>query len=559
MRSILASLACFAIVLCGFARAQDDDKHADATVYAVQEGTDVKLAVLVEIDEGWHLYHGPTEADIGEEGAVGTPTTVELSGEGFTWGDWRWSEPETATQDFGDGPKKVYEHVEQLRLWRRGTAAPGAKLADLKIALKGLTCENGDGGVCTPYEETKTVAGAGVESLWKQFPADLAATAAPKEAAKPPTKPAGTQPATKDGGADEATGEEGEGQGLWAFLLSAVLWGLFTLLMPCTYPMIPITISFFTKQASANKGSTLPLSLVYGAGIVLIFVLIGVVVGPVIIAFATHPVTNVVIGGMFVLFALTLFGVLTLNPPTWMMSAAGAASSRGGYVGVFFMGATLVITSFTCTAPFVGTLLSTGASQGGVGRIALGMGVFGLTIALPFMGLSMVPDKVKALPKSGEWMHSLKVFLGFVEIAAALKFLSNADLVWGWGWLSRELFLFLWTLIFFVAMAYLFGWLRLRDEYGGEEPGSVSPKRMVGGFASGLFAMYCLYGALGHSVDPVMTAIIPNYSSRIGQAAGGEAQGETTGHVIIKDDFDGAVARAKAEGKLVLVDFTGFT
>ena len=129
---------------------------------------------------------------------------------------------------------------------------------------------------------------------------------------------------------------------------------------------------------------------------------------------------------------------------------------------------------------------------------------------------------------------------------------------WGWGWLSRELFLFLWTAIFFIAMAYLFGWLRLKDEYGTEESASVSPKRMVGGFASGLFAMYCLYGALGHSVDPVMTAIIPNYSTKTGgSSAGGKA--ETTGHVIIKDDFDAAVARAKNEGKLVLLNFTGFT
>ena len=561
MKTILASLLACVLALCGLARAQQDETHASATIYAVQEGSDVKLAVLVEIDEGWHLYHGPTEADIGEKGAVGQPTTVEISGAGFAWGDWRWSEPETKTQDFGDGPVKVYEHVEQLRLWLRGVAEPGAKLEDLRVQVKGLTCENGDGGVCTPYDETKSVEGAGVESLWKQFPPDLTATKAQDYAIRRSTvEPAEVAAPTATSTAAAATTDYGsgetEGQGLWAFLLSAVLWGLFTLLMPCTYPMIPITISFFTKQAAGGKGSTLPLSLVYGAGIVLIFVLIGVVVGPVIIAFATHPATNLVIGGMFLVFALTLFGVMNLNPPAWMMNAAGAASSRGGYLGVFFMGATLVITSFTCTAPFVGTLLSTGASQGGVGRIALGMGVFGLTIALPFMALSMVPEKVKALPKGGEWMKTLKVFLGFVEVAAALKFLSNADLVWGWGWLSRELFLFLWTGIFLVAMAYLFGWVRMKDEYGSEDEATVSPKRMVGGFATGLFAMYCLYGGLGHSVDPVMTAIIPNYSSKIG---GGEGPAEQIGHATIKDDFEAAVARAKQEGKLVLVNFTGFT
>jgi thiol:disulfide interchange protein len=286
-------------------------------------------------------------------------------------------------------------------------------------------------------------------------------------------------------------------------------------------------------------------------------VLIGLVVGPVIIAFATHPVTNLLIGLLFLLFALTLFGVMNLQPPAFLLNVAGSASQKGGFAGVFLMGATLVITSFTCTAPFVGTLLSTGATQGGLGRIALGMAVFGATIALPFVGLSMVPAKVKSIPKSGEWMHALKVWLGFVEIAAALKFLSNADLVWGWGWLSREVFLVLWAALFLAAAAYLFGWIRLKDEFGQEDPPSVSPKRMVGGVANLLFAAYCMLGALNHSLDPVMTAIIPNYSSSLTISSGGVAT--STSHVIIKDDYDAALAQAGREGKQLLVNFTGFT
>jgi thiol:disulfide interchange protein len=242
-----------------------------------------------------------------------------------------------------------------------------------------------------------------------------------------------------------------------------------------------------------------------------------------------------------------------LNPPRFLMNAAGSASQKGGYLGVFLMGATLVITSFTCTAPFVGTLLSTGASSGGIGRIALGMAVFGLTMAIPFVWLSMVPAKIKSIPKSGEWMHTLKVFLGFVEVAAALKFISNADLVWDWGVLSRELFLFLWFAIFAIAALYLFAMFRLRDEYGQEEAASISSKRMVGAFGTALFAVYCLYGALGHSLDPVMTALAPNYSTKIGGGAG------ATSHVIIKDDFEGALARAKSENKFLLANFTGFT
>jgi thiol:disulfide interchange protein DsbD len=329
---------------------------------------------------------------------------------------------------------------------------------------------------------------------------------------------------------------------------------LFTLLMPCTYPMIPITISYFTKQAAQRKTGTLPLSLAYGIGIVLIFVLIGVVVGPLIIRFATHPVTNLIIGGFFLLFALALFGIVDLQPPRFLLSAAGKASSQGGFFGVFLMGATLVVTSFTCTAPFVGTLLSTGASSGDLGRVALGMGVFGATMAIPFVFLSMVPGKVQALPRSGEWMHVLKVTLGFVEIAAALKFISNVDLVWQWGFLTRELFLVLWLGIFLVAALYLFGQIRLK----GESTSEISPGRMVAGLFFSLFALYCGYGAFGNPMDPIMTAIIPNYSGRIA-SAGDRSGPPVAAHTIVKDDYEGALAQAKSEGKLLLVNFTGFT
>jgi thiol:disulfide interchange protein DsbD len=253
---------------------------------------------------------------------------------------------------------------------------------------------------------------------------------------------------------------------------------------------------------------------------------------------------------------------MNLQPPAFLMGLAGSASQKGGYAGVFFMGATLVITSFTCTAPFVGALLGQGAGQGNIGRIALGMTVFGLTIAVPFVFLSMVPGKVKALPKSGEWMHTLKVWLGFVEVAAALKFLSNADLVWGWAILSRELFLWLWAGVFLLAAAYLFAWIRLKDEYGGEDGATISPKRLVWGSSTFLFAVYCIYGATGGGMDQVMNALIPPYSNTArveGVASADAPAAKPKGHVIVEDDFEAAVALAKAEKKLVLINFTGVT
>jgi thiol:disulfide interchange protein DsbD len=559
------------------AAADPSENMASAELFARAQGRDVRVAVRIEIERKWHIFHGPTKDDAGsgpEDFRVGTPTTIELAGSGVSWGDWRFPVPYVEHYDFGE-PTTANLHKGTITIWRRGTLAEGATLGALKATLSGQTCEDGEGGVCVPYDETVELAGPGPDAVFASFPADLGATPAPVKPPESARAPPGSAPPAASGAAEKGApakgapsaasagpaDEIGNEASLLAFLLSAVFWGLFTLLMPCTYPMIPITISYFTKQASQRKTSTLPLSLAYGLGIVLIFVLIGVLVGPIVIAFAAHPVTNLVIGVLFLVFALTLFGVLNLQPPAFLMSLAGSASQKGGYLGVFFMGATLVITSFTCTAPFVGALLGQGAGQGDIGRIALGMAVFGLTMAVPFVFLSMVPGKVKAMPKSGEWMHTLKVWLGFVEVAAALKFLSNADLVWGWNLLSRELFLWLWAGTFLVAAAYLFAWIRIKDEYGGEDAATISPKRLVWGTSTFLFAVYCVYGAAGGDMDRIMTALIPPYSNTIHVAGSATAAAETSAesHVIVEDDFQAAVARAKAEKKLVLVNFTGVT
>jgi len=313
--------------------------------------------------------------------------------------------------------------------------------------------------------------------------------------------------------------------------------------MPCTYPMIPITFSFFTKQADARGGRVLPLALAYGLGIVLIFVVIGVAVGGVITVFAAHWLTNLVIGGAFVLFALTLFGWIVLQPPQFMNRLASSAGRSGGLVGVFLMGATLVVTSFTCTAPIVGSLLASVATAGRA-RVAFGMGVFGLTMAAPFVLLALLPGRVKKLPKSGEWMNTLKVSLGFVELAAALKFLSNVDIVLGWGILPREVFLGAWAFLFALLALFLFGSFAPR----GEPVVGVSTARNGCGIASLLFAIFCGAGVSGLPLGFVMTAFEPNYQLRPVQE-----------HEIVTDDHLAALELARREHKYVLVNFTGFT
>ncbi|MEZ6038019.1 MAG: protein-disulfide reductase DsbD family protein [Planctomycetota bacterium] len=356
----------------------------------------------------------------------------------------------------------------------------------------------------------------------------------------------------------------------WALILASIGGGLFALAMPCTYPMIPITFSFFTKQAEKRHGSVLPLTLVYGLGIVAMFVSTGVLLSEVIQDVVNHWVTNAIIGVAFFFFAAVLFGWVNLNPPQWMQRLAFKAQSQtgggggggmaGALVGVFFMGATLVITSFTCTAPIVGTLIAQVAKLG-TARVAVGMAVFGLTMALPFMLLSLTPGKVKAMPKAGQWMDTLKISLGFVELAAAFKFVSMVDFYFGWQILPRELFLMIWTAVFGLWALFLFGILRKQ----GTPNEGVGSGRMAAGMVVTLLTAYFFHGALGFKMDFYTTNFIPGYSAQsvIARAGGGGEGGAEKGHVvgkhtIVLDDEPRAMELAKADDKLLLFNFTGF-
>ncbi len=521
----------------------DSGKHADARAFLRIDGGQAELAIQVAIEEGFHLYHGPTKADIGGPEVVASPTTVAIRGGNIEWEPVVYPTPIELEQpgfQEGDPPLPYKAHEGSVVFHTRGKVTGEADPAAVRVVIEAQVCD--DKG-CLPYDEEVVPESGGPDALFALLP--------------PSSEGAGTSAGPTSGAA--AAGELGElsTMSLGAFLLLAVGWGIFTLLMPCTYPMIPITISFFTKQAIAHKRSVLPLSLLYGAGIVFIFGAIGVLakyVGESIQGFAVHPITNAVIGVVFVVFALALFGAIDIRPPAFLTRAASRASQLGGLLGVFLMGATLVVTSFTCTAPFVGSLLAIGAAGGDPWRNALGMTVFGLTMAVPFVVLSLVPGKIQQMPTAGEWMHVLKVTLGFVELAAALKFLSNADIVWQLGLLSREVFLALWTAIFVAAAAFLFGMIHLK----GENEHAIGPWRLLSGIGSLLLAFYFHLGIQGYLLDGITTAILPNYSSQRlwGSGSGGS---EENRHEIVRDDLPAATARAREQGKLLLVNFTGFT
>jgi thiol:disulfide interchange protein DsbD len=299
------------------------------------------------------------------------------------------------------------------------------------------------------------------------------------------------------------------------------------------------------------------LALVYGAGIVLDFVLIGLVVGEPIVAFSQHPVTNGVFALLFIVFGLSLLGLFEIRLPSSVNALAGLARGGQGYLGVFVLGTTFVITSFTCNVPIVGAMLAGGAQAKSFLQILVGMGLFGLTMALPFVALALFPSRVRALPRSGEWMHTLKVTLGFIEIAAALKFISNVDVVLGWKALPRELFCYLVAAIGLTTAVYLFGLIRLQGENG-----QVSPLRMVFGMLVMILSIYFVHAARVSRLNFVMEAILPPYSSEEAPVAGarpdaGKPPG--AGWTIVEDDFQGGLEKAKVEGKLALINWTGIT
>lgn len=530
----------------------------------VDEDDVAEIVVEVATPAGWHMYGGPDEEDKGP--GIATPTVITVEGGGVEWEEVHYPRPEHYVPKGSSAEQYVWIYEGTFHFGVKGDALEGFEPDEITVTIDGQSCDvNGCvpiDAMAVPYEgEGSDALYAAAFASWV-LPEVPGLAAAAGEIKEDPAGEATAEAAPKVFG----QGTESEG-GLLGFILLAIGAGLITLLMPCTYPMIPITLSFFTKQADARGGNVLPLALIYGAGIISIFVLIGVLVGPAIAAFAGHYITNLVIGLLFLVFAGALFGMFELRPPAFLMQTAGSATQKGGYTGVFLMGLTLVITSFTCTAPFVGSLLAAGG--GGFLKIAIGMFFFGLTMATPFVFLALVPGRLAKIPSAGAWMNTLKVFMGFVELAASLKFFSNADIAENWMILPREVFLALWAGIFLVAGMYLLGRINLKGE---SADGNIGPARMLGGLGNILFGLYCLLGTVGYQLDGfIMGAMAPppTYSRGLvitHQGAGGgggpvypEGIEALEGGPVAEDDYDVALDYAREKKLGLLLNFTAHT
>jgi len=494
---------------------------------AVKAGADVEVVLDARIDPGWHLYA------LTQEKGGPQPLVIALpSGSPFRLaGNIIGSLPITAPD--ANFSLETQYHAEEATFYvplAVPAGASGRSALDLDLTFQ--TCTD---RFCLPPASERVslsllVPGTGADALLLPR-APAPALAAPKAAVEDMADP--TQAGT-----------------FAAYLALAAVMGALSLLTPCVFPMIPITVSYFTGRAERDRGRAVSQAIVYGIGIVLTFTGAGAILAFTFGAaglnqFAANPWLNLGIAALFIAFALTLFGVFELALPSSLLTRASRAGGGRAYAGTLLMGLAFTLTSFTCTAPFVGTLLVV-AAQGDWRWPLAGLIAFSAVFALPFVVLAWAPQAIARLPRSGAWMLSVKAAMGLLELAAALKFLSNVDLIWRWDIFTRQVVIALWIVIGVLLVLYLAGVMRLGRAPRLSRPGVL---RWATVAAAAVLTVWMSTGLAGQRLGEVEAFLPP------GDLGGGEG-GELA---WIVNDYSTAVARAAAGNQPILVDFTGYT
>jgi thiol:disulfide interchange protein DsbD len=357
----------------------------------------------------------------------------------------------------------------------------------------------------------------------------------------------------------ECGAQSGPKKGLLGIFLLGFAGGLIALLTPCVFPMVPVTVSFFTKR-SANRKAAIRNGVLYGLFIFLIYILLSVPfhimgnVNPEIFnTISTNAWLNIAFFAIFIFFALSFFGFFQISLPSSFATKADQKGGVGNIGGIFFMSLTLAIVSFSCTGPILGSLL-VGSLSGGAWPLTAGLAGFGAALALPFGLFAVFPDLLKSLPKSGGWLDTVKKVLAFVEVALAFKFLSNADLVMHWGILKREVFIAIWVIVSLGLAAYLFGMLRLPHDYKGQ---SISKGRKVLGGIALLFAVYLVPGVLPSGVSSLqLLSGFPPPTSYSVYSRNDHSEDGLTSHLV--NNYERAIQLSDSLHKPLLIDFTGW-
>lgn len=513
-----------------------------------QKGQEISVVFKATIDKDWYLYSSDFDPDLG-------PMVTEFTFE------------ENATFRLIEGivpqnPKKKYDSLwegEYTYFKGQGSFIQKIEILDPAFEIRGSytyqVCSDVD-GKCIPFDEEFEFVGLRKSS---QAP----------------------EASEEDSGSMLLERSSTDPYSLLSFMLVAFIAGLAALLTPCVFPMIPMTVTFFTGKGASKKKGGLKNSIIYGVCIILIYTLIGALLAPFMGPetandLATGWVPNLIFFAVFVIFALSFFGLFEINMPHQLVNKVDRMGDKGGLIGVFFMALTLVLVSFSCTGPLVGSILVESAG-GQVLKPILGMIAFSAAFAIPFTLFALFPGWLSSLPSSGGWLNSVKVILGFLELALAFKFLSIADQAYHWGILDREIYLAIWIVIFSMMGFYLLGKLRLP---GDDEMKSIPVPRLILSIATFSFVVYLIPGMMGAPLNALagylpplsthdfnLVDVVREESKRSYFVA--ENKGDLCEPPKYADflhlphglngyfDLEQAKSCAKQQGKPIFVDFTG--
>ncbi|HEX5001782.1 MAG TPA: cytochrome c biogenesis protein CcdA [Bacteroidia bacterium] len=528
------------------------------------EGSEATLLMTATIDEGWHLY----SQHIADGGPIKTSFAFE---------------PDAGYEKIGDVAEgKAHEYYDknfemQLKFFaKKAVFRQKVKLLyDKPITIKGtvefMVCDDHQ---CLPPDMVdmqfkvpgigKPVADNHPQATVIDTPVVPNSIDTVIKVQNTDTTSSSTAVLSSSDGSPIVELEEGCGDligethvdSIWGIFLGGIIGGLLALLTPCVFPMIPMTVSFFTKRSGSREKGIMN-AFIYAISIIVIYVGLGFLVtvtlgSDALNEMASNSFFNLGFFIIFIIFAVSFFGAFEIVLPSWLVNKADHASDRGGLIGIFFMAFTLSLVSFSCTGPIIGTLLVEAAhGRSYLGPIA-GMTGFALSLALPFALFAAFPSWLSSMPKSGGWLNSVKVSLGFLELALSLKFLSNVDLAYHWGFLKREVFIALWVVIFALWGFYLLGKLKFSHD---SDVKHVSVPRLVFSVIIFSFTLYLIPGIWGAPLRLISGFPPPEFYKEWLDPKASDCPHDLT----CFKDYDEGMRYAKAQGKPVMIDFTGWS
>ncbi len=498
------------------------NKPVTSTSRMERAGADtVRLVFDLDIAEGWHVYStdlpqgGPISAELRFDTIYGVEPLSPLTFVGH--------ETEVDDPVFSMRVRYFSGHVRFLRNFRisesswmmEGSLTYGA--CNDQSCLPPQHIEFSYSGV--PVQETETAVAQGMDQV-------------------PEFDPLTWQPVTY------SEPDAGKGSGLWGLLLTSFLGGLIALLTPCVWPVIPMTVSFFIKRSQTRRGAVRD-AVAYGLSIIAVYVALALIITLIfganaLNALSTNALVNILFFVILVVFALSFFGLFEITLPAGWSTGTDRRASAAGLGGIFFMALTLTIVSFSCTGPIIGFLLVDAATTGSILAPVIGMTGFSTALAIPFTLFALFPHWIESMPKSGGWMDKVKVTLGVIELAFSLKFLSVADMAYGWGILPRDLFVLLWVLMALFLGLYLTGII---------SKSKSGPAGITAGILALGFAAWLIPGLWGAPLKAVSAFTPPMSTQILGQSSSVEPQ---------FTDYAQALRESERTGKPVLIDFTGY-